>query len=440
MAENSTQPLLEDNTRMCRPRLEYPAGRVPISLIIDDPAPYINPLHRYRLRIDRERYDDLAPSVRDSFIEDFADMVQASHVRGKFTVLPYPDGLGPITRGWEGYSQEQLRHWLAVVRDRIMPAFDITPEVLTHTLALDMETGRLLEPAEQLWMDVQDEDTLTRYIAYGLELLQEVGLQPHGITQPVTFRGDELLYAHAIRRALDERGLKGVGYYFLWEYSAAEHLEPELVLYDRRNARGLVSIPTGSTDVFWQTQPAEARRAGLPAPVAPMAAADRLLSADGQSGRLAELLASGSYIIFHSHWQSLYSDGSGDGLRGLAEVVRRVDQALAGRVVWMRMDELANYYAATQTCRIWMTGGAADWRLHLDLPFACPGLTLSLQGPAANTANLRLRVVSGEGQERPLPGPLADLQPGQEGWAWRQGALWLAINALPGAQTVLIQG
>jgi hypothetical protein len=422
------------------PRLEHPAGRVPISLIIDDPAPYINPLHRYRLRIDRERYSDLAPSVRDSFIGDFADFVQSSHVRGKFTVLPYPDGLGPITRGWEGYSKEQLRDWLTTVRDRIMPAFDITPEILTHTLALDIATGRLLEPAEQLWMDVQSEDTLTHYIAYGLEILQDVGLQPHGVTQPVTFLGDELAYAHAIRRALDERGLSGVGYYFLWDYPRAAHVEPELMLFDRRVAKALVSIPTGSTDVFWQTQPAEAGRAGLPEPTPPFAGADRLLSEDGRSGRLADLVASDSYVIFHSHWQSLYSDGSGAGLTGLAEVVRRVDQALGERVLWMRMDELATYYAASQSARVWMEQAEARSTLHLDLPFACPGLTLSLQVPPGTTQGLKLGAsLAGGAEQRLLQGPLDALQPGQEGWAWRQGALWLAINAVPGEQVVTIQ-
>ncbi|MHB0878762.1 MAG: hypothetical protein ACYC5O_22205 [Anaerolineae bacterium] len=427
-------------SEMGRPRLEQPAGRVPISLIIDDPAPYINPLHRYLLHVNRQGYSDHAETIRDSFIEDFADFVQSSQVRGKFTVLPYPDGLGPVTRGWEGYSRQQLDRWLATVRDRIMPAFDITPEILTHTLALDIATGRLMGEAEQRWMDVQSEDTLTRYIAYGLQLLQEVGLRPHGITQPVTFRGDEMAYAHAIRRALDERGVGGVGYYFLWEYPKAAHVAPEVMLLDRRLGKALVSVSTGTEDVWWHTQPAEARRAGLSEPISPFAAADTLLTENGASGRLADLLASKSYAIFHSHWQSLYSDGSGAGLTGLAELVRRVDHSLGERVVWMRMDELATYHAAVHSARVWMEEAGASLKLHLDVPFQCAGLTLSLQVPPGMPRGLTLTAgPTGGAEQRPVPGPLTALQPRREGWAWRQDALWLQIDAVPGESVVTIR-
>ena len=36
---------------------------------------------------------------------------------------------------------------------------------------------------------------------------------------------------------------------------------------------------------------------------------DDLITADGQAGRLVELTRNGSVIGFHTHWQSLFSEG-----------------------------------------------------------------------------------------------------------------------------------
>ena len=58
---------------------------------------------------------------------------------GKFTVIPYPAGLGTILEGWEGCDRLSWKAgWPWTLRHR--PRFDITPEILTHTLALDLNT------------------------------------------------------------------------------------------------------------------------------------------------------------------------------------------------------------------------------------------------------------------------------------------------------------
>jgi hypothetical protein len=44
---------------------------------------------------------------------------------------------------------------------------------------------------------------------------------------------------------------------------------------------------------------------------------DRVLSADGRTGRLRELIESGSPAVLLTHWQSLYTQGTGLGLVGL---------------------------------------------------------------------------------------------------------------------------
>src|SRR5579884_897914 len=115
-----------------RVTIERPAGRVPVTLLIDDPCPHINPLHAFRTQVLGEPPDGLAETIPNAFLEEFARWVERAPVRGKFSVLPYPAGLGPITTGWEGYGRDELAEWLAIVRERIMPRFDVTPEVLTH--------------------------------------------------------------------------------------------------------------------------------------------------------------------------------------------------------------------------------------------------------------------------------------------------------------------
>ncbi|GEM_PF-6694699 len=376
---------------------------------------------------------------RTAFLEDFARWVVQTPVRGKFSVLPHPAGLGPITSGWEGYSRHELAAWLAIVRDRLMPRFDVTPEVLTHTRALDLASGTMLAQSEHDWMGRQDEDVLAHYMARSIALLDEVGLRPGGLTQPCYFRGDELVYAHAIQRAFREHGRSGVIYYFLHVRGRAAHVRPTVTLCDRARGSCVVSIPSATGDEFWPSQPAEARRRGLSQPATVDAMADRLIDARGERGRLVDLLRTESDLILLTHWQSLYSDGSGLGLRALAEVVDRIGGLLGDRVLWLRADDLARYVATAASVEHWLEVGDRQLEVHLDSPFACPGLTLDVE--IAGSADV-VRSVSldsdDEASVRPLAGPLAALAPGREGWILHEGRLRLMVDVGPGAQRVVI--
>jgi hypothetical protein len=417
-----------------RVRIERPAGRVPATLLIDDPCPQINPLYAFRTQVNRERADGLAETIPNAFLDDFARWVASSQVRGKFSVLPYPAGLGPVTTGWAGYGRRELAEWLAIVRERIMPQFDVTPEVLTHTRALDLATGVMRDESEHDWMGRQDEEALARYIGRGIALLDDVGLRPGGLTQPCTFAGDEVVYAHAIQRAFRERGRTGVTYYFLHVLGRAAHVRPSVTLCDRRHGSGVVSVPSATGDAFWVSQPAEARRQGRTAPATLDSIADTLLDPRGEHGRLIDLLRTESDLLLLTHWQSLYSDGSGLGLRALAEVVERMTSLLGDRLLWLRTDELARYTATAATVQRWVEDGDGRLEIHLESPFACPGLTLSVAFADA-TAAVRSVAVAGAGA-RPLAGPPAQLSPGREGWAVQEGRLWLIVDVLPGAQRI----
>jgi hypothetical protein len=117
---------------------------IPLTLIIDDPAPCIQVYWWHvaeRQKTDKPTMQSGEPILRNvpvTFAAEVADVLQRRGFKGKFTVLPYPAGLGSIAHGLQGYPQADVERWLAIVRHKIAPRMDITPEILTHTKAIDL--------------------------------------------------------------------------------------------------------------------------------------------------------------------------------------------------------------------------------------------------------------------------------------------------------------
>jgi len=80
-----------------------------------------------------------------------------------------------------------VAYFLDVVRARIAPILDITPEVLTHWNAIDLATGGLLPFWEHVWSRAQDRRTLLPYLTLALEILNNVDLPCSGMTSPWDF-------------------------------------------------------------------------------------------------------------------------------------------------------------------------------------------------------------------------------------------------------------
>ncbi|MCJ7796597.1 MAG: hypothetical protein MUQ56_07510 [Thermoleophilia bacterium] len=78
------------------------------------------------------------------------------------------------------------------------------------------------------------------------------------------------------------------------------------------------------------------------------ASADYYLTADGESGRIVELLHAGApYCLFYAHWQGI-NPHDGVGWEVFREVVHRVNTHLRDRVVWMRPSDYTDRYHETQ--------------------------------------------------------------------------------------------
>ena len=109
---------------------------------------------------------------------------------------------------------------------------------------------------------------------------------------------------------------------------------------DSEKTGKVVSIPNNTFDAFWPTQnPADVRTAAEEA----RKNIDKLLTPDGKSGLVRDLYEQGLPIILISHWQSLFSDGRGIGLKGLEELAGRINKIFGNQIEWLTFSELSKF-------------------------------------------------------------------------------------------------
>jgi len=99
----------------------------------------------------------------------------------------------------------------------------------------------------------------------------------------------------------------------------------------------VVSVPANTDDIFWPAE--EATRAEQRDRI--QKGIDRLLSADGRTGRIRELIESDHPVIFVTHWQSLFYLGTGLGLEGLNALAERIRKVFGSQVEWITCSEFA---------------------------------------------------------------------------------------------------
>lgn len=321
---------------------------LPLTIIIDDPAPLINVYWWHVAEEARTKApalgtgEPIAKSIPVDFLEQFIDVVERWGVRGKFSVLPFPAALGPIDQGWPGCDEAELEHWIDLVKRRVMPTMDITPEILTHARALDLDTMRPLPINERDWAEQQTATTMTPYIGRALDILQRVGLSPTGVTSPWDFgSGVEDEYRTAIRQAMGAIGIDRA-WYFLHGDSVGTALRSHVAWRD--GDRWLVSLWSQVDDYLWQTMETDRADEAYVSDVA-----DAYLTEDGAAGRLAQLRAADTPMVLCTHWQSLFSNGRRTGLRILDEVGRRVQQCWPDQVRWTTCSDLASMIASQPT-------------------------------------------------------------------------------------------
>jgi len=313
-----------------QPIVEFPNLRVPVALIVDDGCPCINPVWYIRNQVNKQPEPAHERTIPLDFMKMFCDWIQEAGIRGDFTVLPYPAGLGRIDVGMEGVDGTELGAWLDLARMVVAPLFDIHCEILTHTNALDLTTGKMMPDCEREWIAVQDEPTLTEYFAAAMQILKDAGLPNHGLTQPWSYAGDEAMYARAILAAEKRVNGRKVTHNFLHMDNAGPYVPPRITQLDAEAGEAVVSVWGATDDYIWNTHEIDKREYAM----SPDELADRYVTVDGSAGRLVELMRGGGPVVCVTHWQSLFSNGSALGLQTYREVERRIERPWGDRIAW----------------------------------------------------------------------------------------------------------
>ena len=305
---------------------------VAVSLIIDDGAP-INPMYFLR------PWEESEFLIPNDFVRRFDKVVRRYGIKGKYSVMPMPSMLGRIDQKLSYVPQAHLKEFLKIVRERIMQNFDITPEILTHQNAYDLKSGTYGNIREDDWVAHASVEEMTEYFVLANQILKNVGIIPNGMTSPwSTGNTNESDYACAIGNAQWAVFKRKFVWYFLhWSFDKT----PKVAWVTHRNQnRGqmVVTLAGNCPDAFWAWAGIQSKRQQV---AAVKKGVDGLLSRDGKTGRIRELADQGLPCILVTHWQALFTNGTGLGLDGLEECAARIRNVFGSEVHWSRCSDVA---------------------------------------------------------------------------------------------------
>jgi hypothetical protein len=358
---------------------KHALDRVPLSIIFDDSTMLVN-LNYFWMR-DRQavdgtdyRWEDVPVVHPESFTREFSEFCLENDVKGKFSVVPCPAALGRIDHGLAMFSKGQQESWLQMCRELIMPNYDITPEMMTHTFVVDLETLQPTDP--KLWeqrgwnnLPTDQEELVTDYIALACEILHNVGLTPTGVTSPGGFGNPLDFYARCAENAV--RRVTG---------------NPTPFLFKRVNRNNGEAVPTP----VWYAKPERGEAMGeVIACIADWTGSwtgygevdvDKYITSDLQGGRLPEVIDANDPAVMVSHWQGFYGLHNDDrrGFKVFQEIVRRLKarDPFGERTRWRKCSEITNYAIAREMAEVKVDGQM----IMLNLPVQVPEFTLSITG------------------------------------------------------------
>ncbi len=367
--------------------VELPRGRVPLSFIIDDSTCLVN-MGKYCMpqfaatypeRQDYQRpWRDWPDEIPDSFVRQFGEWCAEHGVKGKYSIVPYPACVGWLDRTLPGWSQQELQASLKLVRELMVPNWDIHPEMVTHTRVIDLKTGRPFtdySPAHMENSYPQEDvsvDYLASYLAYALRILKNCDLPCEGITTPGGFgnRVKDKLPLAVFESVRDVYGSE-LPHYFKYVSDGDESTEPKLeAVRDRDSAqpRLTVNVPAGTGDWFGGWDGAE------------KSDGSKYSNDDATSGRMVELIEQGRPAVMLCHWAGLYGNGDPQGFRDFQKVVVALEKRFKDQTLWMKVSEIGRYWAAKGLTKLQTVGNT----IQLDAPFACDNFTLRVDGRVAS--------------------------------------------------------
>ncbi|MFT5411750.1 MAG: hypothetical protein ACI9NC_004486, partial [Verrucomicrobiales bacterium] len=220
-------------------------------------------------------------------------------------------------------------------------------------------------------------DEITNYIAYALQLIKNLELPCEGFTTPGGFGNPakELLSKGGLQAIRSVFGSEVPHYFKYVVTDIKDSTQPQV-----EAARGIagtapeciVNVPSCTGDYLGSWDGAS------PNPTAE--AVEGQVSADYQSGRLVEVIEKGEPACFLTHWPGMYANGTGIAFETFKQTVQRLNAGFKDRIRWMKLSEIARYWAAKELTAIAREGN----KITLKAPFAAPGFTIEI--PATGQA------------------------------------------------------
>jgi len=357
-----------------------PGDRVPVSLIIDDSTCLVNLAHFGIPQFQevfpdqyRQPWKTLPREIPDRFVRKFGEWCGERGIKGKYSVIPYPACVGWLDRELPGWSRLELDASLDLVRKLMTPHWDIHPEMVSHTWVIDTSTGRPYpeRTAEFMenwgWSAGKSTDQLAEYMSFALRILKNVGLTCEGITTPGGF-GTRALpeLAQGVLEAGRDVFRAEIPHYFRHLFTDERSVAPRVEYasgLDGSDPKCVVSIVGCTGDWFggWD---------GLtPGSV------DAFITSDLKHGRLPDVIRRNEPAIMVCHWPGLYFNGEEIGFKIFQEVARRLQEAF-DNLIWMKLSEIARYWAARELTRI---ERPSPVQVALFAPFSCPQFTVRIK-------------------------------------------------------------
>ncbi len=373
-----------------------PLNRVPVSFIIDDSTCLVNLAHFGIPQFQevfpesyKQDWRSLPREIPDSFVRKFGGWCRDHGVKGKYSVVPYPALVGWLDRDLPGWSKKELEESVKLVREFMMPDWDIHPEMVTHTWVINTKTGRPYpERSERFmenwgWSVGKSVDELADYLSYALGILKRVGLECEGITTPGGFgnRSRPELSQATLESCRDVFKTE-IPHYFRHLFTDDRSVAPRVEYasgLEGPDPKCAVSIIGCTGDWFggWD---------GLtPGSV------DRFITEDLKGGRLPQVVDKGEPAILVCHWPGIYYNGEELGFKIFQEVVRRL-HARYDNLIWMKLSEIARYWAAKELTQITSEAGRVDF----DAPFATRRFTVTVRAGSMGEPKLVVK-------NRPVP-------------------------------------
>jgi len=123
-------------------RAELPNLLCPLSLIIDDGTP----ITESRLTVEEVAKLRAEGKSLGSWtaLDDFVSLCNEFGVKGKFTMLSYQGRHGLVDTVTDPQQKKRLDTFFEYLKTHLMPNFDITPEIISHGMVINIDTGQPL--------------------------------------------------------------------------------------------------------------------------------------------------------------------------------------------------------------------------------------------------------------------------------------------------------